>query len=398
MKLPQETPFFDILQFQCTLMEQKINHLVVQCWENHVSTLVSKALSEIMTGINSPLFLPRLALAKLSLDQISSYFKMQDRYSKSLKSLPLFPTMTNLDKPRTEFSDDGTIVERSTREWAEGLFIDRSDPSARCEVVNGGIDQKAYLLVPAQHWTVAKEYLRQYRLRINPLGRREARFRDSLPGLPSVIHIDNSTQRNLDLLETMSSFDVWQSAPPSVRNGPNPSTPVDQKTNDSTTFQKATSSPTHWSGTKKSRNNPRVSVLGNVREQFTAPPSEQELDEQTTSTKSATQSMATPSLLSTATLRRLNELEALFRSQQTAINENSQQGKRTDSALQQTISTLQENSAKLVLTMERQQDSHVQLVELSTRVSRLTEVLDQLASQIEVLTNLTLHSQNRHST
>lgn len=120
MKLPQETPFFDILQFQCTLMEQKINHLVVQCWENHVSTLVSKALSEIMTGINSPLFLPRLALAKLSLDQISSYFKMQDRYSKSLKSLPLFPTMTNLDKPRTEFSDDGTIVERSTREWAEG--------------------------------------------------------------------------------------------------------------------------------------------------------------------------------------------------------------------------------------------------------------------------------------
>lgn len=196
----------------------------------------------------------------------------------------------------------------------------------------------------------------------------------------------------------MSSFDVWQSAPPSVRNGPNPSTPVDQKTNDSTTFQKATSSPTHWSGTKKSRNNPRVSVLGNVREQFTAPPSEQELDKQTTSTKSATQSMATPSLLSTATLRRLNELEALFRSQQTAINENSQQGKRTDSALQQTISTLQENSAKLVLTMERQQDSHVQLVELSTRVSRLTEVMDQLASQIEVLTNLTLHSQNRHST
>ncbi len=217
LKLPKETPFFDILQFQRTPMEQKITHLVVQCGENHVSPL-SKALSEILTGHNSSLYLPRLALSQLSSAQISSYFEMQDKYSKSLKSLALLPTLTNLDRPRKEYGEDGTFVERSTREWAESLITDRADVSARCEVVNGGFNQKAYLLLPAQHWIVAQEHLRQYRLRINPIGRREARFRDSLPGLPSVIHIDTSTQQNLDLLANMSSIDVWKNAPHTIQN------------------------------------------------------------------------------------------------------------------------------------------------------------------------------------
>ena len=116
-------------------MEQKINHLVVQCGENHVSTL-SKALSETLTGNNLSLYLSTLALTKLSSDQICAYFEMQYRYSKSLKSLALFPTLMNLDKPRKEFFEDRTIRELSTREWAEEMFKDSTDFSARCEVVN----------------------------------------------------------------------------------------------------------------------------------------------------------------------------------------------------------------------------------------------------------------------
>lgn len=84
-------------------------------------------------------------------------------------------------------------------------------------MVNGGLDQKAYLLVLAPYVDIAKEHLRQYRLRINPIGRRETRFRDILPGIPSVIHIDQSTQQNLDLLESLSSKDIWIIAPASVR-------------------------------------------------------------------------------------------------------------------------------------------------------------------------------------
>lgn len=171
-----------------------------------------------MTGHNSPLFLARLALANLTSAQVSDYFEMQDMYAKSLKSLPLFPTLINLDIIRIETFDDGSIIERSsTRAWATTVFRHKEDPRACCEVVNGGLDQKAYLLVPVPYVDIAKEHLRQYRLRINPIGRRETRFRDSLPGLPSVIHIDQSTQQNLDLLESLSSKDIWIIAPASVQ-------------------------------------------------------------------------------------------------------------------------------------------------------------------------------------
>ncbi|KAI2488891.1 hypothetical protein MHU86_25945 [Fragilaria crotonensis] len=388
MHLPSDTPFFDILQFTRTPMEQRINHLVVQCGENHVTTL-SKALSELLTGHNSPLYLSRLALANLSPAQISSYFEMQDKYSKSLKSLNLFPTLANLDKPRKEYFDDGTILERSTRDWAATLFTDRSDIGARCEVVNGGFDQKAYLLVPSPYFSVAQEYLRQYRLRINPIGRREARFRDSLPGLPSVIHIDTSTQQNLDFLSNMSSHDIWKSAPPEVRQAsPNINPSPHQGAHPNRSLHNEISNTSH-SGANQGSNTPKLSSQGESGDKSGSHQIAQEQDDQTTSTKSASQSMTTRSLISTATSRRLNELEAMFRSQQTAIAENSQLSKRTDSTLQQTIHTLQDNSTKLVLTMERQQDTHVQLVELSTRVSHLTEVMDKMASQLETLTNLT---------
>jgi predicted nucleic acid-binding Zn-ribbon protein len=376
-------------------MEQKITHLVVQCGENHVSPL-SKALSEILTGHNSSLYLPRIALAKLSPAQISSYFEMQDKYSKSLKSLALFPTLTNLDKPRKEYYEDGSIVERSTRDWATTIFLGQTDMSARSEVVNGGFDHKAYLLVPTQHFAVAQEHLRQYRLRLNPIGRREARFRDSLPGLPSVIHIDTSTQQNLDFLAQLSASDVWERAPPAVRT-----MSTNQAGDKNRSRQEQGKSPleadhsAYKTNNKRVRNTSRLTSLGEGKEAHDeAKHIDLGHDDQTTSTKSATQSMATPSILSNATSRRLQELEALFRNQQTAIEDTAQLGKQMDSALQQTITTLQENSDKLVLTMERQQDTHVQLVELSTRVSRLTEVMDRMASQIETLTALTLSHQS----
>ena len=150
---------------------------------------------------------------------------------------------------------------------------------------------------------------------------------------------------------------------------------------------------------KKSRNTSRLSSLGERDEdqdepQYEAPGH----DDQTTSTKSATQSLVTPSLLSHTTTRRLQELETLFRNQQNAIEANAQMGKQMDQALQQTITTLQENSDKLVLTMERQQDTHVQLVELSSRVSRLTDVLDRMAIQIEALTTIAVNNKNQQAT
>ena len=391
-QLPPETPFFNILQFHRTPMEQKITHLAVQCGENHVAPL-SKALSELLTGRNSSLYLPRIALSNLTPSQISSYFEMQDQYSKSLKSLALYPTLQNLDKPRKEYFEDGTVMERSTRDWAATIFRERSEEaSARCEVVNGGFDQKAYLLVPHLHFPEVQEQLRQYRLRVNPIGRREARFRDSLPGLPAEIHIDTSTQHNLDFLAHITSVEVWQRAPPSVRN--HDGMPRDFPKPAASISNRSEGQPPHIATNRKSRNTFKLSTLGEDKSRYLDPEIEQGHDDQTTSTKSATQSVMTPSLLSNTTARRLNELEALFRSQQQAISETSKMSKETDKTLQHTIATLQENSDKLVLTMERQQDAHVQLVELSTRVSRLTDVMDRIASQMDALTKITLSNSN----
>jgi hypothetical protein len=57
-------------------------------------------------------------------------------------------------------------------------------------------------------------------MRINPLERREARFRDTLPGLPAVIQIDTSVQGSLACLELLSSEAIWQRAPAAVKNKP----------------------------------------------------------------------------------------------------------------------------------------------------------------------------------
>jgi hypothetical protein len=324
---------------------------------------------------------------------------MQDIYAKSLKSFPFFPTLINLDKVSKEIYDDGTVIERSTREWASSVFKDTDDIEARCEVVNGGFDQKAYLLTPFKYSTIVSEQFRQYRLRINPIGRREARFRDSLPGLPSVIHIDTSTQRNLDLLETMSSKEMWQKAPPSVRG-------LDQHTVTEGPVRKLVSNRRSHLSTAVENQYPGLregtakKLSANVE---TPSPLDMSHDDQTAQTHSATQSLTTPSMLSSATSRRLNELEELFRRQRDDNVQNAEISSKNATKLAQIEAKigridamdnlLNDNSEKLALTMERQQDSHVQIIELNIRVTRLMEVIDRMASRIEVITHTMVSSE-----
>ena len=102
-------------------------------------------------------------------------------------------------------------------------------------------------------------------------------------------------------------------------------------------------------------------------------------------------------MMSSATSRRLNELEALFRRQQQETSENAVLSTKNANSLIQ-IETklgrlddmdnlLQDNREKLALTMERQQDSHVQIVELNIRVSKLMDVIDRMATKIESMTS-----------
>ena len=112
---------------------------------------------------------------------------------------------------------NGETFERTTREWATSLCL--SDGSnARCDVVNGTQGNQTLLLVPAQHLNEIKESVRNYRLRINVLGQRKSRFRDSLPVLPAEIQFDPSTQANLTFLENLSSEEIWNQATPGVQS------------------------------------------------------------------------------------------------------------------------------------------------------------------------------------
>ena len=57
----------------------------------------------------------------------------------------------------------------------------------RCDVVNGGKDQVATLLVPKHNYAETLLEYAKYKLRLNPMAQREARFREHITGFPDVI-------------------------------------------------------------------------------------------------------------------------------------------------------------------------------------------------------------------
>ena len=111
----------------------------------------------------------------------------------------------------------GEEIQKSTREWATSLILSSTGRNARCDIVNGGTDHTANLVVPSHVYQEVLTEVAAYKLRINPLAKRETRFRDKIPGLPSVIQIDTSIQQSLDCLQMMSSEEIWKRAPSTVR-------------------------------------------------------------------------------------------------------------------------------------------------------------------------------------
>ena len=82
-RLPENTPFFDVVLAKRTPADQSIHHLVIECGENHVTTL-SKSISALLTGSDGAIFHPRVVLGNLTKAQISKYFTAHENYVKSL--------------------------------------------------------------------------------------------------------------------------------------------------------------------------------------------------------------------------------------------------------------------------------------------------------------------------
>ena len=92
--------------------------------------------------------------------------------------------VSHIDQPRREYGNDGITIVRSARDWASTLCLPGSDTPALCDIVNGTAgDRKTYLVVPRHFQEEAKIQLKLYKTRLSPPSRREARYRDSLPGL-----------------------------------------------------------------------------------------------------------------------------------------------------------------------------------------------------------------------
>ena len=100
-RMPENAPFFDILHAKRTSDNELIHHLIVQCGERHVKAL-SKALSAVLKGRGSSLYLPRMTLGNLTVEQRNMYFQTHDNYVKSLRMIVLAPMIENIDKEREE--------------------------------------------------------------------------------------------------------------------------------------------------------------------------------------------------------------------------------------------------------------------------------------------------------
>lgn len=187
-KGPATTPYFDIIRQKKTPMDQLIPHLTIQCGEKHVIRLC-KALLPALMGRGSALFLPRFAFRTMSNEQVKQHFQFHEIWLRSLKAITISPQINHLDQVRTEYHDDGTILERSTRAWAATLMEEDGKTPALCDVVNGTHDQKSFLVVPSHYLEQAQHHWRMYKSSLYPPSQREARFCDNIPGLPDAIVI-----------------------------------------------------------------------------------------------------------------------------------------------------------------------------------------------------------------
>jgi hypothetical protein len=279
-----------------------------------------------------------------------------------------------------EYNEDGTITVRSTREWVTSLTDQDGITPALCDVVNGTTDQKTYLLTPSHYWDQAHIHWRNYKTRLYPPSHREARFRDNLPGLPDVIHIQTEIQSNVSFLEQMSTTNVWAQIPVTLQNDQYTSG-GNQRSNINQHNQGRPAWPTP-SETLESQRSTSASRYSENRD-TTEPRSHDgqttlgtEEDRSTTSTQALTQTSR-----NTMTIR-FQALESMLKSQQKAMDAAGRKTSDRLSTLERQFGRLDEldtkmeavsmNVEKAIKQMEQTGDAQQQLSEEITKMKHET--------------------------
>ncbi|KAI2490879.1 hypothetical protein MHU86_23702 [Fragilaria crotonensis] len=402
-KLPEATPHFDLLLHRETPLDQRIDHLVIQCGERFVHS-VSQALLNYLTGRNVGVYIPRFAFESMTQEAISALFQKHDAYVKSLKMIPLAPFITNIDTLRTEQFETGEKIDRSTREWASALTLPNSDTSTvKCDVVNGGFDQKAYLLISQIHYDFVISEFAAYKKRVFPFSKREEQFRASI-GPPKVIHItDNKIRANLSIFDSLSV-----AASPTADNTNltgNASQQHDQRSSHSSASKSSTSSVSasidlHSHRQQNSINTPRRHSQTNTS---TLP-----RDDLTSTTGASSHSWNATSISSTNQAR-FHELDAIIKRQR---KDHEKLSKITDDRLSQMerqfhrLETIEnavtESKASQVEHNDRLQGLETQVVQFMEQQvdmgKNILSVEDKINSLISIVNNLAINSQHKEDT
>jgi hypothetical protein len=317
-------------------------------------------------------------------EEVTAMFQTHDAYVKALNWLPLSPLLSNLDKPRLEHHPDGSTVERTTREWARNIKTLDGKNFARCDVVNGGSDQLAYLLFPPSSGEAANSALEQYRKLINPFKHREARYSEKV-GPATGNHFSSKVIANIDFLKKLSSdmsVQSTQSCPKSTADHSNGS-----KVSNSTTSTVSEVNPP-----------PRISDVA------TNPPASERnhsdsdtVDtEMTDNTRSTSPSKPNSDRMSTTTAR-FREIDKLLNNQKQLAAKHEQMSSdrisqierqlhritdmegKIDSVKQEFSTRLDDFEGKMLSSMKRQIDSSGGAFEsMNTKLEKLMLVMSQV--------------------
>ena len=374
-RLPEVTPYFDIVRYKKTPMDQLIPHLVVKCGEKHV-TPVCKSLLSILTGIGSALFLPRYALSTLPADQAKRHFEVHQTWSRSLSGITIAPHISHLDQLRNEYYDDGRIIQRSTRDWI--LSLKNADgSSAHCDAINGGSERKAWLLCPHNFLTQAQEEWRCYRSRLYPPSHREARYYESVAGLPDLRNIRIEIATNVSLLEKLSAADVWKQAPNSVRE---PTGSRDRSGKKGKSTKPRSKSQNH--GTKSDDTvTSQSDMSSNASTTMCGDTTQDASDSRSTATTAASTNAPIPNKTS-----RFQELERMIKDAQTRSDND---GKASAAQLSGLESKFSDMDTKLTTLHATQQKLASEMTTMqSQNATQFTELRNNMISSMEATTHM----------
>ena len=166
----------------------------------------------------------------MTVEESHNTFSCHAAFIAQLQRIPMHPFVVNIDRARSEIIA-GDKKERSTRDWISTLRLPNGNPM-QCDVENGGSDKRAYVLVPTKNLEQAKAALGHYRDQLRQAGALASRYHcatkdgscqtgTTLPPRPTEIYVPTAAVlKNLQRMKMLSSVEIWQTAPSTIRTSP----------------------------------------------------------------------------------------------------------------------------------------------------------------------------------